>query len=128
MSSCGTGYTAWVMPTAGAARRSRLIRTGSRSMSRVSARIGVGMVALKKSVCRLPGRWRRIFRMSGRKPMSSIRSASSSTRTSSPASRAYGWREVVEQAARRRDDDVHAAPEGVLLRPHADAAEHRRRR
>ena len=34
--------------------------------------------------------------------------------------------EVVEQPARRRDDDVDAAPERVLLRPHADAAEDRR--
>ena len=31
--------------------------------------------------------------------------------------------EVVEQAARRRDQDVGARAEGVLLRPHGDAAE-----
>src|SRR3989449_9143214 len=31
--------------------------------------------------------------------------------------------EVVEEPARRRDDHVHTAPERVLLRAHADAAE-----
>src|SRR2546422_3386925 len=36
--------------------------------------------------------------------------------------------EVVEQPARRRDDHVDAAPERVLLRAHADAAEDRRSR
>ena len=44
------------------------------------------LVALKHSVCRRAGRWRRMRRMSGRKPMSSMRSASSSTRCSSPSS------------------------------------------
>ena len=55
--------------------------------------------------------------------MSSMRSASSSTRYCRPPSFAYGLREMVEQAAGRADDDVDAAAEGVLLRPHADAAE-----
>ena len=32
---------------------------------------------------------------------------------------------MVEQAAGRRDDHVHAAAKGVLLRTHADAAVHR---
>ena len=32
--------------------------------------------------------------------------------------------EVIEQAAGCRDDDVHAAPEGMLLRTHADTTEH----
>ena len=54
--------------------------------------------------------------------MSSMRSASSSTRYSTPASLAYWALEVIEQAARRGDDDVDAAAEGVLLRAHADAA------
>ena len=47
-----------------------------------------GMVALKKSVCLGVGTWRRMRLMSGRKPMSNMRSASSSTRYSSPASAA----------------------------------------
>ena len=34
--------------------------------------------------------------------------------------------EVIEQPARRRDDHVDAAPERMLLRTHADAAEDRR--
>ena len=41
--------------------------------------------------------------------MSSMRSASSSTRNSSPAELRVGRPEVVEQAAGRGDDDVHAA-------------------
>ena len=45
--------------------------------------IGGGTVALKSSVCRSAGHWRRIFSMSGRKPMSSMRSASSRTTISS---------------------------------------------
>ena len=47
-----------------------------------------GMVALKNRVCFSGGRWRRMRFTSGRKPMSSMRSASSRTRTSRPASRA----------------------------------------
>src|SRR5205814_2220823 len=51
---------------------------------RESAAISLGMVAEKNSVCRLTGMWRRILWTSGRNPMSSMRSASSSTRTSRP--------------------------------------------
>ena len=58
--------------------------------------------------------------------MSSMRSASSSTRYSSAVELRVRLREVIEQAARRRDDDVDAAAERVLLRAHADAAEDRR--
>ena len=78
------------IPNAGAAFRSRLIVAGLCSSSRVSAWIGPGIVAEKKSVWRLVGRCLRTRLMSGRKPMSSIRSASSSTSTSSPLSLAYG--------------------------------------
>jgi len=53
---CGTGYTACVMPIAGAERRSRLMVAGSCSISRASAPMGVGMVALKNSVWRCFGR------------------------------------------------------------------------
>ena len=55
--------------------------------------------------------------------MSSIRSASSSTRNSRPGELRVRRAEVIEQPARRADDDVDAAAEGVLLRAHADAAE-----
>ena len=44
------------------------------------------------------------------------------------AQRRVGRAHVVEQTAGRRDDHVDAPPEGLLLRPHADAAEDRRRR
>ena len=40
-----------------------------------------------------------------------------------PLQLAVGRLEMVEQTARRGDDDVDARAEGVLLRPHADAAE-----
>ena len=46
-----------------------------------SVTIGSGRVAENRSVCRSFGIREKIFRISGRKPMSSIRSASSSTRT-----------------------------------------------
>ena len=91
-SSWCTGYTACVMPTAGCERRSRLIEAGFLSISRASAPMGPGMVALKNSVCLRGGRCLRMRLMSGRNPMSSIRSASSSTRYSRCASLAYGWR------------------------------------
>ena len=57
--------------------------------------------------------------------MSSIRSASSSTRYSSACELRVRRSQVVEQAAGRRHEDVDAAAERVLLRPHADAAEDR---
>ena len=46
MRCCGTGYAAWVIPTAGAERRSTLIVAGSRSISRDSAAIGGGILAV----------------------------------------------------------------------------------
>ena len=54
--------------------------------------------------------------------MSSIRSASSRTSTSSPSSLAYLYWKWSRRRPGRRDDDVDAAAEGVLLRAHADAA------
>ena len=83
---CGTGYAACVIPTAGAACRCSAIVAGFFSISDANAAISLGIVALKKSVCRLPGMCRRMRLMSGRNPMSSMRSASSSTRYSSPLS------------------------------------------
>ena len=73
---------ACLIPVAGAACRSMLILTGLFSISCASVPIGPGIVALKNSVCRFFGTRARMRRMSGRKPMSSIRSASSSTRYS----------------------------------------------
>ena len=88
MSWEGTGQAAWVIPLAGAAFRWIAMVTGFLSISRESATIGGGMVAEKKRVCRSAGIWRRIRLTSGRKPMSSIRSASSRTRISTPRSAA----------------------------------------
>ena len=49
-------------------------------------RISVGMVAVKNSVCRVNGTSLQIRSISGMKPMSSMRSASSITRSSTPVS------------------------------------------
>ena len=45
-----------------------------------------------------------------------------------PGQPGVGLGEVIQQPAGSRDDDIHPAPEGVLLRTHADPAEHGRRR
>jgi hypothetical protein len=58
------------------------MENGFTSISRESFAISCGIVAEKKSVCRFVGRYFRMRRMSGRKPMSSMRSASSITSTS----------------------------------------------
>ena len=63
-----------------------------------------------------------IFWMSGRKPMSSIRSASSRTRISTCPRLATRWPDEVEQAARRRDEDLDAAAQGLDLGVHRDPA------
>ena len=80
------------MPTAGADLRSMAMVTALRSISALRVTMGAGMVALKNSVWRLAGRCLRIFRISGRNPMSSMRSASSSTSTSRPPNFTYGDR------------------------------------
>ena len=63
-------------------------------------------------------------RIGGRKPRSSIWSASSSTKTSVPASDDTALGDVVEQPARRGDQHVDAARQRLDLRAMADAAEH----
>mmetsp|Transcript_48107 Transcript_48107/g.150563 ORF Transcript_48107/g.150563 Transcript_48107/m.150563 type:complete len:206 (+) Transcript_48107:454-1071(+) len=57
-----------------------LTSTGSRMNSIASRRTAAGQVAVNISVCRSCGSPRIIFRICGSKPMSNIRSASSSTR------------------------------------------------
>ena len=76
------------MPGPIATLASEMLKNPARiNLERKSApAIGGGMVALKNSVCRLAGMCLRMRRISGRNPMSSIRSASSSTRYSSPDS------------------------------------------
>ena len=65
-------------------------------------------------------------RIGGRKPRSSIWSASSSTRISVPAKLETAAAEVVEQTARRGDQHVDAARQGLDLGRMADAAEYDR--
>ena len=57
------------------------------------------------------------------KPMSSIWSASSRTKISTLREVGITLAEVVEQAARRGDDDVDATRQRLALRAMADAAE-----
>ncbi len=66
-------------------------RIGLTWKSRASFRMSSGMVALNSSVWRLSGSAFRMRRMSGRKPRSSIRSASSSTSTSRLPNLALPW-------------------------------------
>ena len=64
----------------------------------------------------------------GAKPMSSMRSASSSTSTSRSSNTTFCRSRWSMQAARRRDDDVDAGAQRLLLRLERHAAEHRTRR
>ena len=100
--------------------------TGSRSSSSASLPISCGMVAEKNRFWRFDDSWATIRRIGGRKPRSSIWSASSSTRISVPRQHDVALREVVEQPARRGDQHVDAARQRLDLRPMADAAEHDR--
>ena len=82
-----TGTTHWVMLVLVEAGRATSIRLGlSRNLS-ASFLIGGGMVAEKSSVWRCFGSFVQISSMSGMNPMSSIRSASSITRSEQPVRR-----------------------------------------
>ena len=61
-------------------------------------------------------------RTSGQKPMSIMRSASSSTSSSMPLRVGVLLPHVIHQPARRGDDDVDAGFERALLHAHLDAA------
>jgi hypothetical protein len=83
-------------------------------------RISSEKVAENSRFWRFLGSSARIFLMSRMKPMSSMRSASSSTRISTPRGRWCAGCDVVEQAARRGDEDVDrfaAAICGLMLTP-----------
>ena len=82
-----------------------------------------GRVAEKNSDCRLAGRAAMIRRMSWMKPMSSMRSASSSTKISTRRRRTLPLAAQVQQAARRGHQDVHPAGERGDLGALAHAAE-----
>ena len=82
-----------------------------------------GMVAEKNSVCRSIGSLATILRMSWMKPMSSMRSASSSTRNSTWPSFSALLCDEIEQAARRRDQDFDALHHRADLAAHRHAAD-----
>ena len=84
--------------------------------------ISASNVAENSSVCRSAGTLARMRLIAGRKPMSSMRSASSSTSTSIWSSLIDAALHVVDQATRRGDEDVDAATQQVELRAHAGAA------
>ena len=107
------------MPAAGAAVRCSWIVTGWRSISAASAAIGGGIVALKKSVCRLVGRYVRMRRIREEAHVEhaiglvehEMLEVTQSSRRSNACDRAGG------PASRR--NRVDAALECVLARPHA---------
>ena len=97
-------------------------RAGSRSSVSARLRISFGMVALNIRLCRPAGSFATILRMSLMNPMSSMRSASSSTSTSTLRRSTWPLVHQVKQAAGRRDDDVGAAAQRVDLRVLVHAA------
>ena len=101
-------------------------RSAPAALSRrsASALISSLKVAENSRLCFFCGSTASTLLTSWMKPMSSMRSASSSTKISTCERSSVRWLVVVEQAARRRDEDVDAAAELVDLRLHADAAEH----
>ncbi len=111
------------MPTAGADLRSRLIVTGSCSISRVSAAIGGGIVAEKKSVCRLRRQVAQHAADVGQEahvehPVGFVEhevfDAAGASRT--------GARKWSSSRPGVAIEHVDALAEGVFLRPHADPA------
>ena len=86
----GTGYSEWDTVLAGAMVPIWTV-SGSFRIFTASVLISLGMVAEKKSVCRLEGTWSRMRRTSGKKPMSHIVSASSRTRISTPVRLMSFW-------------------------------------
>ena len=86
--------------------------------------MGAGMVALKNSVCRCFGQVAQHSTDVGQKahvehPVGFVEHQKLQT-----VQLGVVRSEMIEQAARRADDDVDAAAEGVFLGTHADAAEY----
>ena len=97
--------------------------TGFFSISRESCAIGGGIVAEKKSVWRRSGKVLQDAADVGQEAHVEHPVGLVEDEDLEPGELRVGEAEVVEEAAGRRDDDVHAAPERVLLRAHPDAAE-----
>ena len=101
-------------------------RAGSRSICAARSAISRGMVAENSSVWRSFGSFATMVRMSWMKPMSSMRSASSSTSTSTWLRRTPFDLHQVEQAAGRRDQHVETVHQVAHLPSHRHAADHER--
>jgi hypothetical protein len=115
-------------PAASIARRwtttgSRRRSPGRRGSTRPASRMSGGMVAEKKQRLALRGQRDDLRFTSWMKPMSSMRSASSSTKISTSVEVDEALAHEVEQAARRGDQHVDAALQLPILRELADAAE-----
>ena len=118
-----TGMTTWRDELRGRVPGAWPGRTPGRSGTRRRAsRISAENVAEKSRFWRCLGSRARILRMSWMKPMSSMRSASSRTRISTRLRSIVRCVDVVEQAARRRDDDLRACAQPANLLLEADAA------
>ena len=129
MSSCDTGYTACVMPTAGAAWRAQVDGRGVCRASRASrVTIGAGIVALKNSVWRLRRHVLEHAPDVGQEAHVEHAVGFVEHEELEAGQLGVGRPEVVEEAPGRRDHDVDPAPERVLLRSHAHAAEDGRAR
>ena len=113
------------MLVGGAGGRSTLMATGACSISRERATIGGGSVAEKNSVWRLPGQVLEDAADVGEKAHVEHPVRLVEDEDLDPLQARIRVLEVVEQPARRRDDDVGASAERGLLRPHADTAIHR---
>ncbi len=118
-----TGWVTWVMRCTVELRGVTWMLCGLRSSRSASSRISSLKVAENSRLCFSLGTSARIFFTSGRKPMSSMRSASSSTRISHGGQVQHALALQVEQAAGRGHQDVDAGLELGDLRVHADAAE-----
>ena len=112
------------MASIGTARPPSSMNTGLFSVSSMTESTCLPIVAEKNMFWRLGGSLWRMRRTSGQKPMSSIRSASSSTSIADAREGDVAALDHVEQAARRGDEQVDAAAHGLDLRFVADAAVH----
>ena len=102
-----------------------VMRTGSSRKRLAMPAMRGGIVAENSTVWRSAGSEPRIVSMSSAKPMSSISSASSRTTVRMLGDVERPAPEVVEDAARRADDDVDAALERLQLAEDRLAAVHR---
>ena len=126
--SFATRWTVCVTSSIGVLRGATSTSAGSCSMPLASVRISSENVAEKSRFWRLAGSSLITRRMSGMKPMSSMRSASSSTKISTRGKVDGALRHVVEQPARRGHQDVQRRAQGLDLRVDVDAAEDDQRR